>query len=806
MVPPSFAPIVQKGVLDDLHNQISSTSLAPKPNSQKGGVSRRRLKGHWKPSEDIKLREFVALHGPKNWNLISEQLPGRSGKSCRLRWVNQLDPRIKNCAFSKEENDILMAAHVVYGNQWSKIARFLPGRTDNRIKNQWHVKNDVTRLCAHVSGDSINGSSTITFPGILTEDSSFSCMNTPISPSVVVSAGRPNVIVPRSPPQFIDFLGGSLCVLCFVNRYEMVEVSRAVNAKVNAGDDQSNILSDGVASSIDGDRNRYIPLVTEVTGLGARSTPNMLNSSTCGGIIGSDVTTGGSNSTSTFSNTFSTSTGMFSFTGSDVFGSSNFEANAFVSIEDTGNTTVDKGFLEKISAGFYGDVISGLNPVDLNTSPKAIKSLMEKFSAGMIILNTTKAASIQTKSVLYAGAEGGARSPTAWHPIKQKARFEPKASGNTSKNGAHNVATTFKDGPKNALSLSKKQPFIVVDIPSSSNIITAKNGGTKVPTSSSNIPTLNPYDLLSQEFDPENYRRNGVKPNLVQDDMKSETALVDSLAAQRYMISSSFGLGAFFRILKKGSDFSADLDRNLFKLASFPLRLCTSFSILRDCSRMTVSALSGHAFIPCMLTTWPKNTPSSTPKVNLLGFSFITLLDLYGRQSSPRLPLPSVCDDSLFGSLVRSSTGASATILHYVGTALLLCNVTTSSCTGNLSIPCAVNGTAWIFLRPGRPMIPLYGEGDRTIMKFIMMDALVCFVAFISVELTELVFVLVLYGARHRRIGDVVPESGYPHAFRGSIDVHALSIKAFHECLCGLSFLFLDVVYFDRALDVFLLL
>nr|GEZ57009.1 hypothetical protein [Tanacetum cinerariifolium] len=156
---------------------------------QKGGVSRRRLKGHWKPSEDIKLREFVALHGPKNWNLMSEQLPGRS------------------------ENDILMAVHAVYGNKWSKIARFLPGRTDNRIKNQWHVltarrrKNVVTRLCVHVSGDSTINGSTITYPGILTEDSSFSCMNTPISPSVVISAGLPNVIAPRSPPQFIDFLG-----------------------------------------------------------------------------------------------------------------------------------------------------------------------------------------------------------------------------------------------------------------------------------------------------------------------------------------------------------------------------------------------------------------------------------------------------------------------------------------------------------------------------------------------------------------------------------------------------------------------
>nr|GEW51030.1 hypothetical protein [Tanacetum cinerariifolium] len=50
---------------------------------------------------------------------------------------------------------------------------------------------------------------------------------------------------------------------------------------------------------------------------------------------------------------------------------------------------------------------------------------------------------------------------------------------------------------------------------------TAKKGGLKAPTSSSNIPTSNPYDLLCHEFDPENYMRSVGDPNSVWDDMES---------------------------------------------------------------------------------------------------------------------------------------------------------------------------------------------------------------------------------------------------------------------------------------------
>lgn len=65
-----------------------------------GGGGKDRVKGPWSPEEDAVLSKLVDKFGPRNWSLIARSIPGRSGKSCRLRWCNQLDPSVKRNSFT----------------------------------------------------------------------------------------------------------------------------------------------------------------------------------------------------------------------------------------------------------------------------------------------------------------------------------------------------------------------------------------------------------------------------------------------------------------------------------------------------------------------------------------------------------------------------------------------------------------------------------------------------------------------------------------------------------------------------------
>jgi hypothetical protein len=95
----------------------------------------------WLNHEDELLRAQILALGPGNWPLIAQAFPGRTGKQCRERWLNQLDPRLSQDEWTADEDAILVNQQQLNGNCWSTITQMLPGRSATSAKNRWRWLN-----------------------------------------------------------------------------------------------------------------------------------------------------------------------------------------------------------------------------------------------------------------------------------------------------------------------------------------------------------------------------------------------------------------------------------------------------------------------------------------------------------------------------------------------------------------------------------------------------------------------------------------------------------------------------------------
>ncbi|GLC37439.1 hypothetical protein PLESTM_000584800 [Pleodorina starrii] len=125
--------------------RASRSGASRKGSGEFGMKSRKEQSRPWSQEESEWLIQVVSKTSTNldniNWQDVAKQVPGRTGKQCREKWKNDLRPNICKEPWSLKEEYVLAVAHSLHGNRWSEVAKYLPTRPENTIKNRWYATN-----------------------------------------------------------------------------------------------------------------------------------------------------------------------------------------------------------------------------------------------------------------------------------------------------------------------------------------------------------------------------------------------------------------------------------------------------------------------------------------------------------------------------------------------------------------------------------------------------------------------------------------------------------------------------------------
>lgn len=175
----SASESVTSSTSSQTHSAQRPCTVKSSPSSQhmKRDDTEEYIKGSWTEEEDRMLISLVNQHGTKKWTRIAEDLPGRIGKQCRERYMNHLDPSINKSPWTEDEDLEIIRLREEFGNQWSKIAKKLRGRTANAVKNRWNSA--LKRILSHHTTTSSSYTAQV-------KGGSFLYTKLPIVPSIIV--------------------------------------------------------------------------------------------------------------------------------------------------------------------------------------------------------------------------------------------------------------------------------------------------------------------------------------------------------------------------------------------------------------------------------------------------------------------------------------------------------------------------------------------------------------------------------------------------------------------------------------------